>query len=207
MQQVELPATTPLPATVRFAFPSGVQVQWTGEILGTDISQDIQATPNVTKKDGYDEVAITLTKSRIGQAEAVWNGLKIDGKNRSMTLEWIQRYESNTTTFEFQQPSQASDVVMAPQAAGNKKSAEGFTVYDTAPKQISVGETATFKVSYTRAVNTPSVSDATSTEEQAPTGQSGTAGQNQFNYWIVAIIVIVIGALGGFYVYWESKKQ
>lgn len=204
MQQVSLPTDSPLPVTVRFAFPSGVQVQWTGEIVGTTVSQDIQATPTVTKKDGYDEVAITLTKSRIGQAEAVWDGLKIDGQKRSMVLDWIQRYDTRTTTFEFQQPSKSSDVVMTPQPISNKQNPEGFTVYDTAPKRIVVGQGETFSVTYNRAVNTPSVNDATS-GGTAAAGATANATQ-PFNYWIIAVILIVGAAAGGWYVYIESKK-
>ncbi len=206
MQQVELPGDTPLPATVRFAFPSGVQVQWTGEILGPDISQDIQATPTVTPKDGYDEVAIILTKSRIGQAEAVWNGLKVDGQNRRLTLEWIQRYESRTTTFEFLQPSKSSDVVMTPKPTGNRQSPEGFTFYETAPKRIPVGETATFSITYKRSVTTPSVNDAKTSGGEAAAGKTTEAAQSPFNYWILAIVFLIVGAIGAGYVYRESNK-
>ncbi|MFA5866428.1 MAG: hypothetical protein WC891_00475 [Actinomycetota bacterium] len=207
MQQVEIPGDTPLPATVRFAFPSGVQVQWTGEILGPDISKDIQSTPTVIQKDGYDEVAITLTKSRIGQAEAVWNGLKIDGQNRLLTLAWMQRYESRTTTFEFLQPSKSSDVVMTPKPTGNRQSPEGFTFYETAPKRIPVGQTATFNVTYKRSVTTPSVNDATTSGEQAAAGQTAGTAQNPINYWILAAGFLVIGVIGAWYLYKESKKQ
>ncbi len=205
MQQVEIPGNTPLPATVRFAFPTGAQVQWTGEILGTDVSKDVQATPTVIQKEGYAEVAITLTKSRIGQAEAVWSGLKFDGQNRLLTLEWIQRYDARTTTFEFLQPSQSSDIVMTPKPTGNRQSPEGFTFYESAPKRIPVGQTATFSVSYKRAVTTPSVNDA-KTPSAAPGQTAGTA-QNPFNYWILAGVFLIIGVVGIWYVYNESNKQ
>ena len=169
---------------------------------------NFQATPVVTQKDGYDEVAITLTKSRIGQAEAVWDGLKIDGQNRSMILAWIQRYDSRTTTFEFQEPSKSSDVVMTPKPTGNRKSPEGFTFYETAPKRIPVGQTATFSVTYKRTVTTPSINDASSSNaDAAAAAQTAGTAQNPFNYWILAVVFLVIGVVGAWYVYNESKKQ
>jgi hypothetical protein len=204
MQQVELAANEALPATVRFSFPSGIKMQWTGEIMGADVAKDIQATPTITQKDGYDEIAITLTKSRIGQAEAVWDGLKVDGQNRTLKLDWIQRYDSRTTTFEFLQPSQSSNVVMTPKPAGTRQNQEGFTFHDTAPKRIPVGQSETFSVTYTRAVNTPSVNDATSSG--AANTQPSGAAQNPVNPWVLVLLFVVAAIGGGVYIYWETSK-
>lgn len=206
MQRVELAGNEPLPATVRFSFPSGAQVQWTGEVLGEDVSKDIQATPTVTQKDGYQEVAITLTKSRIGQVETNWNGLKIDGQNRSMVLDWTQRYDTRLTTFEFQQPSQSSDIVMTPQPTGNRKSSEGFTLYQAAPKRIPVGQTATFSITYKRSVTTPSVNDASTSGTEAAAGQTSGTAQNPVSYWMLVLIFVIAGIGGIAYVFWEKSK-
>lgn len=207
MQRVELAGNEPLPATVRFSFPLDAQVEWAGEILGADVSKDIQATPTVTQKDGYQEVAITLTKSRIGQVETNWNGLKIDGQNRSLALDWTQRYDSRTTTFEFIQPSKSSNVVITPQPTGNRKSSEGFTLYETAPKRIPVGQTATFSATYKRSVTAPSVNDASTSGTQAATGQTTGTAQTPISNWVLVLIFVLAGIGGIAYVFWEKSKS
>jgi hypothetical protein len=204
MQQIELSKTEALPATVRFAFPLGVQMQWTGEIMGSDTTKDIQATPVITQKDGYQEVAITLTKSRTAQAEAIWDGLKINGKERSITLAWTQRYESLTTTFEFLEPSKASKISMTPPEADTRKSADGYTYHLSAPKVIAVGQTMQFDVTYNRSITTPTTGEATA---GAAATQTGAKSNNLVSNWVLVLIFVAAGAGIGTFVYRESKKS
>jgi len=203
MQQVTIPNDTPLPATVRFAFPSGTQMQWTGEILGADPSKDKQATPTVTPKDGYDEVSITLTKSRIGQAEAIWDGLKIEGQNRSIALKYVQRYGAAETVFEFLEPSQSSDVVMLPKPTGSKKSPEGFNYYQTAPKNVPVGQAVEFNITYTRAIDTPSATGQKAAGQTPP----ANAGKDPFSPAALALTFLVAGAGIAAFFYMDKKKR
>src|SRR3990172_3731425 len=108
LEAVQLPAATTLPAEVKMAVPKGAQVIWTGEMLGGDPSQDPQTTYKVNTKGDFDEIVFTLSKGRVGQVEATWPGLKIDGKDRTLTLDWVQRYPTKEVLFEFREPSQAS---------------------------------------------------------------------------------------------------
>lgn len=64
-----LPESTQLPATVELAAPSGSTLQWAGEILGGDISEDIEAATTKSVRDGQDIYTLTLTKSHIAQLE------------------------------------------------------------------------------------------------------------------------------------------
>lgn len=67
---VVLPDETKLPATVRFNFPTGLALGWTGEVLGGEVSND--PTVTTTKiKDGaeWTTYEATLTKSKTLQIE------------------------------------------------------------------------------------------------------------------------------------------
>lgn len=204
MQQIKLPADTPLPATVRFAFPLGLEMRWTGEILGTDVSKDIPATPVITHKDGYDEVAFTLTKSRVAQAEAMWNGLISEGNNRTVTLDYVQRYETKTTTFEYLQPSDSSAVVMSPASITTRQSPEGLTYHLSSPKVLAVGQTEAFKVTYTRTVTTPSVSEDAANQTAA---QAGAAAKDPVNPWILVFVFLIAGVGIAAFVFNEKSKN
>lgn len=67
----KLPESTPLPATIVLAVPAGAEVQWAGEVLGGDPSDDPTAQPTKTTKGGQDLYTFTLTKSHIAQIEAI----------------------------------------------------------------------------------------------------------------------------------------
>lgn len=213
MQQIDLPASTTLPATIRFSFPSGVQIRWTGEILGSDVSKDITATPVTTPKDGYDEVAITLTKSHTGQAEAIWDGLKIEGNKHSIALKWIQRYAATTTTFEFLEPSKSSNIIMTPVVMSTRTSPDGFIFHLTSPKVLAVGQAEDFNVSYTRTVTTPSINDAkasANTAGQPTETASGTAtgtAKTPVSTWVILSIFLITGILVTVLIIRENNKR
>jgi len=199
LEAVQLSQTTALPAEVKVAIPKGASITWVGELLQGDPSQDPQAVYKVNPKDDYDEVVFTLAKSRIGQVEARWNGLTVDGANRTLNLDWTQYYESRQTIFEFREPSQASDVKLTPPVAKVDNAPDGSKFYQTAPVTLGVGQKQSFQVTYSRSTDAPTV-----TAQQTQPAQTGGTAQpasqpTDFATWIVIAIVagIVVFAVYG----------
>jgi hypothetical protein len=204
VQQIELAAATPLPVEVRFAMPKGAAVAWAGQIVSTDTSKDLPVTPTVNSLPGYDEVVFTLTKSRVAQLEAHWDGLVAQGNNRSVTLDWVQRYPATRTLFEFQEPSQATKVKMIPDVAFTRNSKEGFKTYQTGPHSLAVGETLKVMITYNRPITTPTVGTSGA---PAPATAAGGAAKNPISVPIV-VLILVLGVVGiGALVYFDSRRQ
>jgi len=70
----ELPEGTSLPAEIVLPVPEGAVVEWSGEILGTDVQNDIPVEARIEQRDGVNVVVFTLTQSRVGQAEVSYPG-------------------------------------------------------------------------------------------------------------------------------------
>jgi hypothetical protein len=65
----QLPEGTQLPAEIALPVPEGAVVEWSGEILGTEVENDIPAEARIEQRDGANVVVFTLTQSLTGQAE------------------------------------------------------------------------------------------------------------------------------------------
>ncbi|MDI6716521.1 MAG: hypothetical protein QME63_06210 [Actinomycetota bacterium] len=194
MAGVKYPDNTPLPIDVKLAIPKGAKVIWAGEIMG-DISQDIQTTPTVNSKVGYDEVAFTLTKSRAGQVETSWAGLNVNGQNRSISLDWTQRYDAKETVFIFREPSQAFDVKLSlPENLSNQQQlSQGF--HETNPIKLSVGQKQIFNVTYKRSTDVPTVNDQSVQRPQTQVQPSAQAPSSSNPIDTATIVVVIVGAL------------
>ncbi|MDP2211776.1 MAG: hypothetical protein Q8J63_08575 [Candidatus Aquicultor sp.] len=202
LEGVRFSDNTPLPIEVKMAVPKGMTVIWVGELLGGEAAQDVEATHKTNPKDDYDEVVFTLTKSRIGQLEAQWAGLKVDGKARELNLEWVQRYGAKQVTFDFRVPTQTSDVKMSPPASTPGGSTKGEEFISVAPMKLAVGQKQNFTITYQRSTNAPSVS------EQPAQQQPGTpAGKSTTSSAAIAIIVFAVIAVAMLTVYKMHNVQ
>lgn len=203
VEQAILASTTTLPAEVRFAVPKGAVLQWTGEILGGDVSKDISTTPTVNSLADYEEVVFTVTKSRTAQIEAHWSGVKFSGKKRAVTLDWTQRYDAKETIFDFLEPTQATNVKMSPPAVSTNMSKEGLKNHQSVPKVLTVGQNMSFNVTYTRNVNTPSINALGAASQ----GNTATGPKSPINGLVLIIIFIAAGAGIVGFIYWDSRRS
>ncbi|MCL5292000.1 MAG: hypothetical protein M1548_05655 [Actinobacteria bacterium] len=205
METVQFPSDTPLPVEVKMAMPKGASVIWTGEILGGPTSQDIQAQPTINDKGDYDEAVFTLTKSRIAQLEARWNGLKTSGDERSLLYDWIQRYEAKQTKFTLKAPSQSTDVKMTPASQTQGSSPDNLNNYSTAPLPLAVGQKQTIDIKYKRSITGPSV---TKQQQQQPAqGENGAgAGAAPTDNMGLIFIALIIGGVG-FLLYQKIRNR
>jgi len=189
LEKVQYPADTPLPVEVKMAVPKGATLRWTGEIVGTDASQDITATPKVNEQADYDEVVFTLTKSRTAQLEAKWAGLKVKGKDRSLILDWTQRYDAKQTVFEFRKPSEVTDLKLSEPFGQTSPSASGREFTETAPLSLAVGQTVNLNIVYKRSTNEPTVTQDQSQQQQPATPQSSGSKSDRSGLVIIALVV------------------
>lgn len=194
VETVTYPDDLPLPIEVKLAMPKGAKVSWTGEILGADPSKDLAATPKVVELADHDEVVFTLTKSRIGQLEARWAGLKIQGKQRTIGLDWTQYYEAKETLFELRKPSGVTDLNLSPPFDKTVASPGGDEFVRAAPQSLSVGQTVNLTIAYARSTNAPTVNRA-QPQPQAGAGQPQSSGatQDSGGQTMLAVVFIILG--------------
>lgn len=206
IEQEALPTNTPLPAEVRFALPKGAKLTWAGEIIGaSDTSKDLEAAATVNSLPDYEEVVFNLTKIRTAQIEANWAGLVATGNKRSVTMDWVQRYPVTRTLFEFQEPSQATNIKVSPPVAFVRQSNEGFKIHQTGPHSLAVGEALRVQITYDRSVTTPSVgSTGTPTQPAAKTTGAATSPIGT----PILMVILAIGLAGiGYLVYLDNRKR
>lgn len=189
MERVEYPADAPLPIEVKMAVPKGATIRWTGEIMSSDASQDIRTTPKVNKKADYDEIVFTLTKGRTAQLEAKWSGLKVKGKDRSIVLEWTQRYNAKETIFEFRKPSQISELKLSEPFGQTNDSAKDPDFSETAPLNLAVGQKANINITYKRSTNKPTVTEEQGQQQQPSASQGPGTKSNNLTLILIALVV------------------
>ncbi len=193
LEVVEYPASVRYPISAKAAVPKGVKIEWVGQVTGSGTSSDVEATYRVNPKKDYDEVAFTLTKSRIGQIEARWSGLRPNGSDRTIVFPWVQRYPAGKIDFGVKAPSRSSNVRMNLPVAYSNKDELGLVSYGSAPISLAVGRGKDFTVSYRRDASGPSV-DAKG-RLSAGTASTGTSGNDVSLALFIAIVAGVVIAV------------
>lgn len=149
---VELPAETPLPATVRLPVPDGATVFWAGEILGPDPSTDIQREFELVEGQGGMAAEFTVETTRSVQFDATYGSIEIDGNDLISRFEWRQTVPSATTAFAVRTPVGTGDVTIEPAPPGDPRENEsGERLYTLNTAQLDPGATYPIKITYRRA--------------------------------------------------------
>ncbi len=144
-----IPTDTPLPATVELPLPLGAQVQWVGEIEGTNPDLDVQRTHEIVPGEGGSAVRFTIETFRSFQYEAFIPATAADGAERSVTFDWIQTVASRDQSVAWKFPAGATDVALDPDAPGQPATnAAGESLYTLVSVAPLPGETLTFKATY-----------------------------------------------------------
>jgi hypothetical protein len=119
-----LPSTAKLPGTVSLALPTGLQIQWAGEILGGDPSADPTAKYTTRRVGAWDVQDVTLTKVRIAQVEAAYPaGVTVAGGVDTAKLDWTAPEAIQSVSFTIRIPvgatvqSQSGGLVAGPASA------------------------------------------------------------------------------------------
>jgi hypothetical protein len=69
-----LPEGTTLPAEIALPVPEGAVVEWSGEILGTTVEEDVPVPAVIEEREGINVAVLTLTRSLVAQVEVSFPG-------------------------------------------------------------------------------------------------------------------------------------
>lgn len=190
-----------LPATVELPVPANCDVGWVGEILGGDQSKDIVAPFTIRKEDGYDVLVITVTKSRVVQAElappADWVVTTQPGASVSMAWTAHNDLPGVLMGFELDTTWHAENIVPASTAATSTATGVHYS-YETTP--VPAGTMLTLAASLAEGPD-PVV---TAVVEAAGDVELGTPGEpleapgartHSTTPIVISILTLAVGAL------------
>lgn len=145
----ELPADVKLPYEAELAVPTGMQIQWAGEILGGDPSNDPKVSyVKTSSSDGVDIYKFILTKSRIAQIEGTVAGItSLDGQNTVSALAWTAWQDLPEVRISQRLPQSARIVQVAPDASLHN-SGSGFSYYSKTVKNLKAGDPVSLNFTY-----------------------------------------------------------
>lgn len=144
----ELPETTPLPYQAELAVPAGMQLQWIGEILGGDPSQDPDVQYTKTSANGMDLYRFTLTRSRSAQVELLAPAATtFDGTNYATSLS-LSAWQDIPELRVSQRLAQGTTIVAADSAASLVAGDVGSVYYSKTLRDVKAGESVGLSFSY-----------------------------------------------------------
>jgi hypothetical protein len=168
-----------LPARVRIPVPKGAVVQWAGEILSGDASNDQQREFTIHDGQGGSYAEFTLTTSRRGQIDAAGIPMTANGNQVSTTVEWVQSVPATSTVFSVRLPAGVSSVAITPAPQGTPQiNTAGESLYSLPQQALATGSTTMIKVGY----------------NLTPTGATGAPSTNLTAVYLV-LGVLLVGAI------------
>ncbi len=189
---------TAMPAVVELPVPSGSTVVWSGEIMGTSGTNDVEDPHTVVKANGYDLVRFTVTKSTDVQAEAqVADAVTISGQTRTETISLAIPYKVERGQVSMRAPSDATVVKKSPELKASP-APDGWTYYNIDQPAPAAGSVIGAQLSYSGGT----VPQGTATQPPAgtattPAGAAGgtqpaaTGGSNLIVPLLIVLVVIL----------------
>ena len=196
----EIPADVPLPATFKFAVPTGASIAGIGEVdANNNFTFNYAKTyPPVQAGTDWDIVTIQVQKYRALQIDYYYDpGLPAGAGLRSFPMLLELPMDVGALNLHVQQPTRATDFKVQPAMQGTGVAQDGFTYAVASFSDIKAGSTLGYVVSYNKPDATPS---ATADQTQTPSNKLNTS-----TVLIGAIAVIVI-VLGGAIIYLLYKR-
>lgn len=142
--------TVSLPATVQFPIPTGMKVDWAGEIVGTDPSKDIQKQPEIKTGENGQYAEFEIGTSRQAQVEFSGGGVQRQANALVAGVDWVQSVGEGIVDFSIRMPTGAQVQSIEPQASGSpQRNSTGETLYTLTSSELKLGQTQKLSVSYT----------------------------------------------------------
>ena len=193
-----LPAEVPLPATFKFAIPTGAVIAGIGEIdpNGSYKFNYADSYPPVQPGANWDIATIQVQDFRSLQIDYYYDpGLPAGAGERSFPLLLQLPLDVGTLALHVQQPAGATDFTVQPDLQGSGAAQDGFTYAVATFNEVKAGSTLGHLVSYSKPDGALS----------ADPGQSDPAQVGTRTVLLTAILVIVVG-VGGFLAYYLYRK-
>jgi hypothetical protein len=180
---VTLDPSVKLPAKVQIPIPPGAALQWSGEILGGDPSNDPPRQADIQPGAGGAKYAeFVLSQSHTGQVDCALGPLTTNGTNVSTTVDYVQSVPSSSTLISVRLPANISNVQLspAPQGAAQTNTA-GESLYILGNSSYPTGASQAISISYT--VGT------------AASGSAGAAAKTPLIVVLAVALVAVVVAM------------
>jgi hypothetical protein len=177
---IELSADATLPATVRLPIPKGMSVDWAGEVVGGDPSQDL-ARPFVVKDGtGGKYAEFELSEHRQAQIDVSGKVFSPTATKVAVEFDIAHSVEADEYTFSVRLPSGVKNVRIEPKPTGSPNKNElGEALYTLAGAKPVSGELTHVEVAY----------------RTVPLGSTNTSTGNALLLGLGVAVIIVLGAL------------
>jgi hypothetical protein len=113
---------------------------------------------------------------------------------------------ADQVTLEVQQPLKATNFTISP-ATADTRTESGFTYFDTSIANVTAGQVVSAKIRYTKTDPSPSVSPAAAPAAQPATPVTTTSSSWGSTFLIVAIVVLGLTAVLGFFMLQQQRSR
>lgn len=164
----ELPEGTPLPHEAELAVPAGLQLQWIGEVLGGDPSNDPTLQYDKTSANGMDIYRFTMTRARSAQVELLAPAaIVFDGTNYATSIAWTASEDEPELRISQRVPF-GTQIITADPAASLASGDAGSAYYTKTLRDVKVGQLIDLSFTYAPpAPGTAAPAGATSSDTTA----------------------------------------
>lgn len=180
----QLPEGTQLPAEIALPVPEGAVVEWSGEILGAAVEDDIPAEARIEQRDGANVVVFTLTQSLTGQAEVSYPNAvdPVDGYAYVGGYNLVAPVDAGSVRVAVALPPGGQPASL-PEGTLSAQGPQGYTYYYQELNGVSAGDQLTFAIQF-------------GLEAVQPATGAGT-GQPASSEVPPLVIVLIAAALAG----------
>lgn len=190
----DLPAEVPLPATFKFAVPTGAVIAGIGEVDANNnfTFNYANSYPPVQAGTDWDIATVQVQKYRKLQIDYYYDpGFPVGAGARSFPVLMQVPLDASSLNLHVQEPARATDFNVQPALQGTGPAQDGFTYSVAAFSDVKAGSTFGYLVSYSK----PDGDLSTTSSSQPASTKLGTR-----TVLLAAILVIVV-IVGGFVIY------
>jgi hypothetical protein len=189
-----LPASVPLPATLKFPIPAGAQITGIGEIdpNGNFTYNYANSYPQIQQGTDWDIASIEVKNYRQLQIDYYYDpGFPKGAGQRAFQILAQMPLDVGQLLLHVQQPAKATDFQVEPALQGSGKADDGFIYSVATYSDVKAGSTMGHIVSYVNPTGGLSVDSQ----------QSGATTQSNTNTVLLAAILVIVVIVGGLVVY------
>jgi hypothetical protein len=195
--QITLSPNTPLPLDLDFRLPAGGTIH-TVAVGQTQATVSDKEVVYETRQDGdWTVIAIKGVDATAVRIE-YYDRLNIEGSSRHYDYQWPREYATAALTVIFQQPVDATSLVLVPEAVSTSSDSNGLLYYRIEFPALAVGEAETLTADYQKTTNRLSMS-LPQVEPESPLGGNAEGRVSFANYlpWLVggAGVLLIAGGM------------
>jgi hypothetical protein len=146
----QLPEGTQLPAELVLPVPEGSVVEWSGEIVGSNVEEDVPVEARIEQRDGATVVVFTLTQSLTGQAEVSYPNAvdPVDGWTSAAGYDLIAPVDVGAARMAIALPPGGQPASL-PTGTLSAQGPQGYTYYYQEIQGVNAGDPLTYAIQFT----------------------------------------------------------